>query len=556
MQEWDPEHFTSFEQLCEVTLAAVREKTEAEQIYLWLRAPTPQLYCYRPELGLLCLHADALTSLALPIPFIERSLALCQLLVEPVTAAEALWESVEPEAPRLRASFPLKRYQGLEAAVYLETRRRLDRLPRRHQQSIQLLMHYLAAELDGRRLASQVDLERDQRLHTQADLVRSQALQDAFLSMLQALHLVGVQLSRCDSEERLLHDAVALARQELQFDRIAIFLIDQECKTMRGTWGTNEAGELVDERHFVSAIPEHPTVQEALRRKDFVLVLEDAPLYYEQQEVGRGWNAMVSLWDGTTPIGWIAADNLLWRRPLKAYQSEIFKQYAAVLSQLLIRQRTQATLERFNRELEQRVQERTRQLADTNRALEEANRRLSLLSLEDPLTGIANRRQWDITMEREWERARRHQGVLAVLMIDVDEFKSYNDHFGHGKGDQCLQRVAALLQETERRRTNLVARYGGEEFVILLCAPQPGEAERLADQIHQGLERLQIAHPASRVTEMLTVSIGFSYLIPSSDKGWQTLTEQADQALYHAKSRGRACTLAYRAEVEPLITPQ
>ncbi|MGY3886020.1 diguanylate cyclase [Aeromonas aquatica] len=546
MQEWDPEHFTSFEQLCEVTLAAVREKTEAEQIYLWLRAPAPQLYCYRPELGLLCLHADALTSLDLPLAFIERSLVLCQLLVEPVTPANGLWESVEPEAPRLRASFPLKRHQGLEAVVYLETRRRLDRLPRRHQQSIQLLMHYLAAELDGRRLASQVDLERDQRLHTQADLVRSQALQDAFLSMLQALHQVGVRLSRCDSEERLLHDAVALARQELQFDRIAIFLIDHECKTMHGTWGTNEAGELVDERHFVSAIPEHPTVQEALRRKDYVLVLEDAPLYYEQQEVGRGWNAMVSLWDGTTPIGWIAADNLLWRRPLKAYQSEIFKQYAAMLSQLLIRQRTQATLERFNRELEQRVQERTRQLADTNRALEEANRRLSLLSLEDPLTGIANRRQWDLTMEREWERARRHQGVLAVLMIDVDEFKSYNDHFGHGKGDQCLQRVATLLQEAERRRTNLVARYGGEEFVILLCAPQPGEAERLAEQIHRALAELQIAHPASRVAEVLTVSIGFSYLIPSADKGWQTLTEQADQALYHAKSQGRACTLAYR----------
>ena len=546
MQEWDPEHFTSFEHLCEVTLAAVREKTEAEQIYLWLRAPTPQLYHYRPEQGLLCLSADLLSSLDLPLLFIERSLDLGQLLVEPIAPSSAIWESVEPEAPRLRACFPLKRHKGLEAVVYLETRRRLDRLPRRQQQSIQLLMHYLAAELESRRLAGQVDLERDQRIHTQADLVRSQALQDSFLSMLQALHLVGVKLSRCDSEDRLLHDAVVLARQELQFDRIAIFLTDSEFKTMHGTWGTNEAGELIDERHFISPIPEHPTVQEALRRKDYVLVLEDTPLYYEKQEVGRGWNAMVSLWDGGSPIGWIAADNLLWRRPLKAYQSEIFKQYAAVLSQLLIRQRTQAALERFNRDLELRVQERTRQLADTNRALEEANRRLSLLSLEDPLTGIANRRQWDITMEREWERARRHQGVLAVLMIDVDEFKSYNDHFGHGKGDLCLQRVAALLQETERRRTNLVARYGGEEFVILLCAPQPGEAERLAEQIHQGLEALQIPHPASRVAATLTVSIGFSYLIPSSDKGWQTLTEQADQALYHAKSQGRACTLAYR----------
>ncbi|MDX7834935.1 diguanylate cyclase [Aeromonas caviae] len=548
MEEWDPEHFTSFEHLCEVTLSAVREKTEAEQIYLWLRAPTPQLYHYRPEQGLLCLSADILSSLELPILFIERSLALGQLLVEPIAPNRAIWEreSVEPEIPRLRASFPLKRHKGLEAVVYLETRRRLDRLPRRQQQSIQLLMHYLAAELESRRLAGQVDLERDQRLHTQADLVRSQALQDSFLSMLQALHQVGVKLSRCESEDRLLHDAVALARQELQFDRIAIFLTDSEFKTMHGTWGTNEAGELIDERHFISPIPDHPTVQEALRRKDYVLVLEDTPLYYEKQEVGRGWNAMVSLWDGSTPIGWIAADNLLWRRPLKAYQSEIFKQYSAVLSQLLIRQRTQEKLERFNRELELRVQERTRQLADTNRALEEANRRLSLLSLEDPLTGIANRRQWDITMEREWERARRHQGVLAVLMIDVDEFKSYNDHFGHGKGDQCLQRVAALLQDTERRRTNLVARYGGEEFVILLCSPQPGEAERLAEQIHHGLDALQIPHPASRVAATLTVSIGFSYLVPSSDKEWQTLTEQADQALYHAKSQGRACTLAYR----------
>lgn len=541
MQEWDPEHFTSFEHLCEVTLAAVRERTEAEQIYLWVRGPTPRLYCFRPGQGLLCLSAEILVSQNLPFPFIERSLTLGQLLVEQIPA----WESVDPAVPRLRAGFPLKRHQGLEAVVYLETRRRLDRLPKRQQQSIQLLMHYLAAELESRLLASQVDLERGQHRHTQADLVRSQALQGAFLNMLQALHQVGAKLSRCDSEDALLHDAVVLARQELQFDRIAIFLLDHERKTMQGTWGTNEAGELIDERHFVSLIPDHPWVQEALRRKDYVLVQEDTPLYYEQQEVGRGWNAMVSLWDGGVPIGWIAADNLLWGRPLKAYQSEIFKQYAALLSQLLIRQRTQATLERLNRELEQRVQERTRQLTDTNRALAEANRRLSQLSLEDPLTGIANRRQWDITMEQEWDRAMHHQEALAVLMIDVDEFKRYNDHFGHGKGDQCLQRVAALLQAAERRQTNLVARYGGEEFVILLCGPQPGEAEWLAEQIHQKLAELQIPHPASRVAERLTVSIGFSYLTPSPDKPWQALIEQADQALYHAKSRGRACTLAY-----------
>ncbi|WP_421253579.1 GGDEF domain-containing protein [Aeromonas jandaei] len=546
MQEWDPEHFTNFAQLCEVSLATIRDKTDADYLYLWLKSPEPKLYRFQLEQGLTTLDLTHLDALHLPHTLIDKAIHQGQLMIEPVHQPPDERDESEPQPPRLRACFPLKRHLKLEGVIYLETHRRIDRLSRHQRQGIQLLIHYLTAELSNHLLADQVDQERDQRLHTQTDLVQSQALQGSFLTMLQALHMVSVTLSRSRSENQLLRDAVLLARKELQFDRVAIFLIEPDGKTMRGTWGTSEEGELVDEHDFVSPIPDHPTVQEALKRKDYVLVLEDTPLYYEKQQVGQGWNAMVSLWDGAIPIGWIAADNLLWHRPLKAYQSEIFKQYAAILSQLLIRQRTQEQLERLNRELEERVAERTMQLAETNRALEEANRRLSLLSLEDPLTGIANRRQWDITMQREWEWARRTQSLLAVLMIDVDEFKGYNDHFGHAKGDECLQQVARVLQEAERRRTNLVARYGGEEFVILLCAPQPGEAEQLAERIHEGLARLHLPHPASRVADFLTVSIGFSYLVPSQDEAWQSLTEQADQALYHAKSEGRARTLAYR----------
>ncbi|MBL0611144.1 sensor domain-containing diguanylate cyclase [Aeromonas jandaei] len=546
MQEWDPEHFTNFAQLCEVSLATIRDKTDADYLYLWLKSPEPKLYRFQLEQGLTTLDLAHLDALPLPHTLIDKAIHQGQLMIEPVHQPPDERDESEPQPPRLRACFPLKRHLKLEGVIYLETHRRIDRLSRHQRQGIQLLIHYLTAELSNHLLADQVDQERDQRLHTQTDLVQSQALQGSFLTMLQALHMVSVTLSRSRSENQLLRDAVLLARKELQFDRVAIFLIEPDGKTMRGTWGTSEEGELVDEHDFVSPIPDHPTVQEALKRKDYVLVLEDTPLYYEKQQVGQGWNAMVSLWDGAIPIGWIAADNLLWHRPLKAYQSEIFKQYAAILSQLLIRQRTQEQLERLNRELEERVAERTMQLAETNRALEEANRRLSLLSLEDPLTGIANRRQWDITMQREWEWARRTQSLLAVLMIDVDEFKGYNDHFGHAKGDECLQQVARVLQEAERRRTNLVARYGGEEFVILLCAPQPGEAEQLAERIHEGLSRLHLPHPASRVADFITVSIGFSYLVPSQDEAWQSLTEQADQALYHAKSEGRARTLAYR----------
>lgn len=132
MQEWDPEHFTSFEHLCEVTLAAVREKTEAEQIYLWLRAPESQLYSFQLEQGLICLNAEALAPAKLPIIFIEHALDKGQLVVEQTAPTADVWETVEPETPRLRACFPLKRHKGLEAVVYLETRRRLDRLSRQY----------------------------------------------------------------------------------------------------------------------------------------------------------------------------------------------------------------------------------------------------------------------------------------------------------------------------------------------------------------------------------------------------------------------------------------
>ena len=364
-----PEHFTSFEHLCEVTLSAVREKTEAEQIYLWLRAPTPQLYHYRPEQGLLCLNADLLGSLELPLLFIERSPRTRPVAGGTDRADPCHLGERRAEIPRLRACFPSKRHKGLEAVVYLETRRRLDRLPRRQQQSIQLLMHYLAAELESRRLAGRVDLEQDQRLHTQADPSAARPCRTPSSACCRRCTRWASSLPAATAD-RLLHDAVALARQELQFDRVAIFLTDGDVKTMHGTWGTNEAGS--SSTSAISSAPFRitPWCRRRCAARDYVLVLEDTPLYYEKQEVGRGWNAMVSAVGREHPMGWIAADNLLWRRPLKAYQSEIFKQYAAMLSQLLIRQRTQSALERFNRELEQRVQERTRQLADTNRALE------------------------------------------------------------------------------------------------------------------------------------------------------------------------------------------
>ncbi|MGL4505294.1 MAG: GGDEF domain-containing protein, partial [Aeromonas sobria] len=255
MQEWDPEHFSTFAQLCEVSLAAIREKTDAERLYLWLKAPEPQLYSFQLDQGLTMLDLAHLEQLTLPHHLIDKAIDTGQLVIEQLPPPLDPGENVEPAQPQLRACFPLKRHMKLEGVIYLETHRRIDRLSSRQRQGIQLLIHYLTAELSNHLLSSQVDQERVQRQHTQTDLVQSQALQGSFLTMLQALHMVCISLSRCRSENQLLRDAVLLARQELQFDRVAIFLIAPDGKTMHGTWGTSEEGELVDEHAFISPIP-------------------------------------------------------------------------------------------------------------------------------------------------------------------------------------------------------------------------------------------------------------------------------------------------------------
>ena len=279
------------------------------------------------------------------------------------------------------------------------------------------------------------------------------------------------------------------------FDRIAIFLVGQpNYKTMHGTWGTNEAGELIDERHFISPIPEHPTVQEALRRKDYVLVLEDTPLYYEKQEVGRGLECHgVALGRHYPEVGWesppTTCSGVARSRRIRA---RIFKQYAAVLSQLLIRQRTQEALERFNRELEQRVNERTMQTGGDQPGTGGGQQAPVAVVAGGPARP-SPRPPLGAHMQREWEWARRHQNLLAVLMIDVDEFKSYNDHFGHAKGDQCLQQVAGCC----RRRSGGAPTggpHGGEEFVILLCGPQPGGGGAIGGTDSPGLSELKTPH--------------------------------------------------------------
>lgn len=164
---------------------------------------------------------------------------------------------------------------------------------------------------------------------------------------------------------------------------------------------------------------------------------------------------------------------------------------------------------------------------------------LKTLSMIDGLTGIPNRRQFDEALESEWRRARRNQTSLAILMMDIDFFKAYNDHYGHLAGDDCLRQLARSLAEVMRRPADLVARYGGEEFVVLLPETKIEGAMEMAGRIQAKVKLLNIAHGHSSAADRVTLSIGVAASVPTDKIMPLDLIKQADDCLYAAKQNGR-----------------
>jgi len=171
--------------------------------------------------------------------------------------------------------------------------------------------------------------------------------------------------------------------------------------------------------------------------------------------------------------------------------------------------------------------------------MKQARDRLKDLSLQDGLTGIANRRAFDQALEHEWRRGLRSRRPVSVIMGDVDCFKRYNDGLGHARGDVCLQRVAQVFAGAVRRPSDTVARYGGEEFVCVLGDTDAEGARVVAEKIRAGIEALAIPHPDSDVAPCVTLSLGIAALVPDHKTGFLTIVEQADQKLYQAKRSGR-----------------
>ena len=171
--------------------------------------------------------------------------------------------------------------------------------------------------------------------------------------------------------------------------------------------------------------------------------------------------------------------------------------------------------------------------------LQDLQKQLEDFSFRDGLTGVPNRRKFDAVLEEEWDAARRHTQPLSLVLIDIDHFKQYNDHYGHVQGDECLRRVGAALAAVASRPRDLLARYGGEEFVLVLPATDEGAARRVSERCRQALFKEQIPHAASPGGQLLTVSQGVGTIIPSATDTLVQFIDAVDRRLYRAKQAGR-----------------
>jgi diguanylate cyclase (GGDEF)-like protein len=190
-------------------------------------------------------------------------------------------------------------------------------------------------------------------------------------------------------------------------------------------------------------------------------------------------------------------------------------------------------------QLHRRHNEMTRLVAEKTEALRLANEHLSQLSFSDALTGLANRRKLDEMLETEWRRALRSGQSLAVIIIDIDAFKAYNDTLGHPEGDKCLIAVADVIREAASRASDFAARYGGEEFMILIPGLSHQAAIDYAEKLRIACQARAIPHPSSPAADVVTISLGVAAAIPSAENTAASLIERADAALYRAKREGR-----------------
>lgn len=294
------------------------------------------------------------------------------------------------------------------------------------------------------------------------------------------------------------------------------------------------------DRAMLEAIVRHPSIELIRRHGDLMDALHEkydndynAMLSAQRRAVMVG----VSSWIALLALAWVVGLTLTWRTGERLFNP------LARLEQLM-RQAPQQVDDQF---LDPMFERAPTEIASLSRSFHslvlEVKQLLSQLESQlrtDGLTGVGNRRQFDAMFEQEWRRGMRSGEPLSLLLLDVDHFKQFNDHYGHIEGDRCLQKVAQAIRGQARRISDVVCRIGGEEFAVLLPSTAPAEAAGVAQGIVQAIDTLAIAHAGSPVASWVTASIGVASCTPSSTLQPEGLMQRADTALYtRKKQQGR-----------------
>lgn len=348
------------------------------------------------------------------------------------------------------------------------------------------------------------------------------------------LHTSMVELSRCMTVSEVCKSAVTFAINRLGIDRFAVFLTDKECSHMQGTWGTDIQGNVVDESYYRSDTVDRSIVNAARISPNDVVFEESVPIYHDLHIVGFGWTAMTMLVNNSgEPIAFIAADNLLKRTPLTHQLREMIRMFASNLTEVLLRTRAQEAIHELNENLEQEVKARTREL-------QKANEQLETLSKLDPLTRLGNRRMLESLLEDFCDDQQPAIRCYGLILVDIDFFGLYNNHYGHLQGDIALMRVGSVLERHANGEQEVFCRIGGEEFALLVVAQEAPNVAELSESIRFSIEQENILHEQSAIHRALTVSVGYSVIeLNQRDFNFDALFNAADQSLYQAKRTGR-----------------
>jgi diguanylate cyclase (GGDEF)-like protein len=272
---------------------------------------------------------------------------------------------------------------------------------------------------------------------------------------------------------------------------------------------------------------------------DFALVLLDVQMPemdgFETAELMRGSEKSRHI-----PIIFITAISKDQRCIFKGYELGAVDYLFKPIEPVILKSKVSIFIELYQQKLQ--LKEQAKQLESKIEELlmlREANGRLESLSTIDGLTQIPNRRDFDIHIKANWKNSMRESTPISVIMIDIDNFKAYNDNYGHLQGDECLKRVAKCLSYSLLRPFDYAARYGGEEFVVVLPNTDGEAAMKVGEAIRTNIEDLNIPHSYSKTSPYVTVSLGVSSTTPEVQDSLVEFIDNADKALYQSKDHGR-----------------